>query len=154
MHLAIQGAAIIAVCLTFQKPPLPAIEQRVFDLVNDERAAQRLKALKPDERLAEAARSHARSMAQGGYFSHVDPVRGNLVERLSRAGIPWRKAAENLFTAQGYEDPAQRTVLGWMNSPGHRRNVLDREVTHAGAGAARAPDGTVYVVQIYVRPRT
>ncbi len=134
------------------QPPLAAIERRVFELVNQERTSRGLNALEWDQRLADAARSHARSMAQHRFFSHVDPTRGNLEQRLAAAKISWHKVAENLFTEKGFEDPAQRTVQGWMNSPGHRRNVLDRDLTRAGAGAGRAPDGTVYVVEIYIRP--
>lgn len=136
----------------YSQPPLAAIERRVFDLVNQERTSRGLSALHWDQRVADAARSHARSMAQGGYFSHVDPTHGDLEQRLAAAKISWHKIAENLFMEKGFDDPAQRTAQGWMHSPGHRKNVLDRDLTRAGTGAARAPDGTVYVVEIYVRP--
>ncbi len=155
----IRSLTLVAACWAGQtgrtdssSQPLWAIEERVFELVNQGRTSEGLKALKRDERLANAARSHARRMAQQGFFSHVDPERGDLIERLNQANIPWRKAAENLFTEKGYPDPAQRTVQSWMNSPGHRKNLLDKDVTHAGVGAARAPDGAVYVVEIYTRP--
>jgi uncharacterized protein YkwD len=132
--------------------PLAAIERRIFDLVNQERTSRGLNALAWDDRLADAALSQSRSMARRGYFSHVDPVRGDLAQRLKEAKIPWHRIAENIFTEKEFADPAQRTVQSWMNSPGHRRNVLDKELTRAGVGAARAQDGTVYVDQIFIRP--
>jgi uncharacterized protein YkwD len=160
MRRATRAVILLAACLTIQagqtnssERPVDAIERRAFELVNRERSLHRLKALEWDQRLADAARSHARRMAQHGFFSHVDPERGDLAERLKESKIPWRKTAENLFTERGFADPAERTVLGWMNSPGHRRNVLDKDLTRAGVGAARAPDGSVYVVQIYIRPQ-
>ncbi len=160
MHRAIRAVVLAAACLAVQagqtntsEQPVAAIERRVFELVTQERTSRGLNALEWDQRLAEAARRHARRMAGRGFFSHIDPDRGDLFERLKDAKIPWRKAAENLFDEKGYEDPAQRAIQGWMNSPGHRRNVLDKQLIRAGTGAARAPDGTVYVVQIYIRPK-
>jgi uncharacterized protein YkwD len=129
---------------------LSAIERRVSEFVNRERTSKGLKSLEWDQQLADAARSHARRMALRRFFSHADPELGDLFERLEDAKIPWRKAAENLFTEKGYEDPARQTIQGWMNSPGHRGNMLDKQITRAGTGAARAADGSVYVVQIYV----
>lgn len=160
MRRAIRAVVLAAACLAVQagqtntsEQPVAGIERRVSELVNQERTSRGLNALEWDQRLAEAARRHARSMAQRGFFSHDDPVRGDLFGRLGKAKIPWQKAAENLFNEKGYEDPAQQAIQGWMNSPGHRRNVLDKQLTRAGVGAARAPDGTVYLVQIYIRPK-
>ncbi|HOK48388.1 MAG TPA: CAP domain-containing protein [Bryobacteraceae bacterium] len=131
--------------------PLAVIERRVWELVNRERAELGLNALEWDDRLAAAAREHAARMAKYRFFSHSDPIRGNLSDRLKLARISWRKAAENLYAGKGPQDLAQAAVEGWMKSPGHRQNALDRDLNRAGTGATRAPDGTVYLVQIYIR---
>lgn len=158
MRRAVRTVLLPAACLAVwvgqpetPEQPLAVIERRVWEIVNQERTELGLKALAWDDRLAGAAREHAANMVRYRFFSHSDPIRGDLRDRLGKAKISWRKAAENLFAARGYEDPARAAVEGWMRSPGHRKNALDRDLTRAGAGAIRAPDGTVYLVQIYIR---
>jgi len=131
---------------------LAALERQVFQLVNNERTWRRLSALQWDERLTEEARRQARNMAERGFFSHVDPIRGDLPDRLKRAKIPWTHCAENLLQEQGYEDPARFAVLSWMKSPGHRKNILFKEVTRAGVGAARRADGTLFIAEVFTHP--
>jgi uncharacterized protein YkwD len=144
--------ALAVVCWAAPRDPkLTALERQVFLLVNSERTWRGLAALKWDEKLAEEARRQAHNMATRWFFSHVDPVRGDLPDRLSKAGISWSKCAENLFQEQGYGDPGRQAVLSWMKSPGHRKNVLDKELTHAGTGAAWRSDGTLFVAEIYTR---
>lgn len=132
---------------------LDALERRVFQLVNNERAWRGLAGLKWDDRLAAEARRHAGNMAAREFFSHVDPVRGDLPDRLKQDGIRWSHCAENLLQESGYEDAAREAVLSWMASPGHRKNILDKLVTHAGVGAARRPDGTLFLAQEFLQFR-
>ncbi|MGE5570649.1 MAG: CAP domain-containing protein [Rhodospirillales bacterium] len=158
MRRAARVMLLLAVCLAVwagqpetPEQPLAVIERRVWEILNQERVELGLKALAWDDRLAAAAREHAVNMVRYRFFSHSDPIHGDLRDRLAQAKISWRRAAENLFAARGPQDPARAAVEGWMKSPGHRQNALDRDLTRAGTGATRAPDGTVYVVQIYIR---
>jgi uncharacterized protein YkwD len=91
-------------------------------------------------------------MATRGFFSHDDPERGGPDRRLTRAGIPWRAVAENIYRQRGYRDPVARAVEGWMRSPGHRQNILNPEYTHSGTGVFISGDGTAYYTQIFLRP--
>jgi len=159
MHRAIPALVLACVCRAAQPagalprdPQLVSLERQVFELVNNERTYRGLSRLKWDDRLAAEARRQAANMATRYFFSHVDPVRGDLPERLTQARIPWSHCAENLFQELGYEDPARVAALDWMKSPGHRANILDKEVTHAGVGAARRSDGTLFLAQVFTQP--
>lgn len=99
--------------------------------VNQQRLAHGLKSLSPNAQLTAAAQGHARAMAEGDCFSHVCPGGTRLTDRLARAGYPYRMAAENI--AAGMASPKD-VVESWMNSRGHRRNILNAEAREAGAG--------------------
>jgi uncharacterized protein YkwD len=120
--------------------------------VNNERTYRGLPELQWDDRLAAVARRHASNMAARGFFAHVDPVHGDVADRLAKAGIAWSRFEENLLQEWGYEDSARSGVLSWMASPGHRKNILDKDVTLAGVGAARRADGTLFLAQEFIRP--
>jgi uncharacterized protein YkwD len=159
MLRAMAALALVSICPAAQParapardPQLTALERQVFQLVNNERTYRGLAELQWDDRLAAEARRQASNMAARGFFSHVDPVRGDVPDRLAKAGIPWSRFEENLLQQLGYEDPARFAVLSWMESPGHRKNILDKEVTHAGVGAARRGDGALFLAQEFIRP--
>jgi uncharacterized protein YkwD len=128
-------------------------EQRVFELGNRQRRKHHLRELLWSDEIGDEARRHSLRMAELGFFSHRDPERGELHERLSAAGLLYRAAAENLHYSRGYQDPAATAVDGWMESRGHRKNLLDSEFTRTGIGVARAKDGTWHATQIFLRPR-
>jgi uncharacterized protein YkwD len=128
------------------------LEQRIFDAVNRERASRGLEALAWHDALAAEARRHALNMAGRRFFSHTDPVRGSLPRRLRESGIRYRRSAENIFNEQGHPDSVAAAVEGWMSSEGHRRNILDPELTHTGVGTAVRGDGTRFFTQIFIRP--
>ena len=133
-------------------PRLAALERQVFQLVNNERTWRGLAELRWDDRLAALARRHASNMAARGFFAHVDPVHGDVPDRLAKAGIAWSRFEENLLEQWGYEEEARSGVLSWMASPDHRRNILDKDVTLAGVGAARHRDGRLFLAQEFIRP--
>jgi uncharacterized protein YkwD len=89
-------------------------------------------------------------MAQRDFFSHTDPERGDLAARMRTAGVRWRLLAENLFEQRGCADAVQCAVDGWLNSPGHKRNLLDAHYTDTGIGIASNKRGTVYYTQIFL----
>ena len=123
----------------------------VFDAVNRERVRRRGKALVWNEELAEAARRHSESMARNGFFSHVDPRRGDLGERLERAGIRYSACAENIYTQTGGRDAVDAACAAWMKSAGHRANILNPQYRDTGIGVAVKKSGEWFLTQIFLR---
>jgi uncharacterized YkwD family protein/spore coat assembly protein SafA len=107
------------------------VEQQVLQLVNQERSKQGLPALKMDWELQRTARVKSCDMAQKGYFSHTSPTYGSPFDMMKQFGINYRAAGENI--AKGQRTPAE-VMQAWMNSPGHRENILKRDFTHIGVG--------------------
>ena len=108
-----------------------AYESEVVRLVNEKRAAQGLKPLTQDWQLSRVARYKSDDMRSLGYFSHTSPTYGSPFEMMRSFGISYRTAGENI--AKGYKTP-EAVVAGWMNSPGHRANILNPAYTHIGVG--------------------
>jgi uncharacterized protein YkwD len=132
---------------------LRAMERSIFDAVNRERRRRRVGELEWDVQLAAEARRHSARMAAVGFYSHTDPVRGGLESRLNAYSIPWHECAENIFIEQGYEgDPAPRAVKNWLESPGHRKNMLSPLYTRSGVGAEVSADGVLCITQEFTRP--
>jgi len=129
----------------------PDFEQQLLDLVNSARVSTGLPPLKRVASLDDAARYHAADMAQDGYFYHnsYDLSAGNLVEmcawsvRVGSYYSGWNALAENI--AAGYASPAA-VMAGWMDSPGHRDNILSSSAWEIGIGyASGGPYGTYWV---------
>lgn len=109
-------------------------EDEVLRLVNVERGNAGCGALHMDSRLRKAARDFSALMAAKNFFDHVSPDGSTFVDRIARAGYPREQAAaENI--AYGYRDPAA-VMKGWMNSEGHRRNILNCSLKAIGVGLA------------------
>jgi uncharacterized protein YkwD len=128
------------------------LAKQIHRNINTKRKSLGLNALRWNEELAHEARRHAASMAKGRFLSHVDPRRGNLWERLDSAGVAWSKCSENIYKERGILDPAADVVAAWLNSPSHRKNMLDLWMVEAGVGVATQPDGSILVVQVYMYP--
>lgn len=126
-----------------------SIERRIFEAINQVRQENKLPALKWNAKIAEVARSHSSRMASKRFFSHDDPKFGGPDNRLSAAGIAWRLCGENIFEENGQADPVRAAVRGWMQSSGHRKNILSRGFTHTGIGVALGRDGTYTVTQMF-----
>jgi uncharacterized protein YkwD len=108
----------------------PDLEAQMLELVNEERRAAGLKPLAPDPELTEVARAHSADMFARGYFAHVSPDGQNPFDRMTRAGVNFRAAGENLALA-----PTVRIAhTGLMNSPGHRANILHTAFGRLGIG--------------------
>lgn len=127
-------------------------EQEVLRLTNQNRSQYGLRPLSSNGALHQAAASHSAEMLQRNYFSHTSPVAGRRMpsDRVRQAGINPRFVAENIFKCSGYslESAAAVTVQSWMDSPGHRRNILDSRATHVGIGLATQGDDIV-VTQVF-----
>jgi uncharacterized protein YkwD len=114
----------------------------VFRLTNVARVRQGLPAFRRDSRLDQAAMQYSRYMAAAGFFSHVGPNGSTMPRRLAAAGYRGMAMGENI--GMGYRTP-QAAVDGWMMSPGHRANILNRQFRDLGVGIAFArgvPFGT------------
>lgn len=106
-------------------------EQEVIRLVNEIRVENGLKPLTYDWELARVARFKSQDMKDNRYFAHNSPVYGTPFQMIHNFGITYRSAGENI--AKGYRTP-QAVVDGWMNSPGHRANILNSGFTRIGVG--------------------
>lgn len=137
--------------LAARYPPLPAhsLEDELLEESNRARLTRGLEPLKGDPHLALAARHHAAEMAELGYFSHESPhaETAGLLERLIYAGNPAQYVAENLALLPDTSRSAQQTTEGWLQSPGHRDNLLDPQHSHVGFGVAQR-DRQIIVVQV------
>ena len=146
--------ALLSVAPAYAAPysSLPAdvaLEAQLLTLTNQARLDNGVGTLAQDEGLAQAARHHAEEMARLGYFSHTSPVAENATvsQRVARSGSFVGMLGENLALV-GSTDTAQTTTTGWLESPGHRANLLNPTFTHVGFGTARYPDGRVVVAQV------
>jgi uncharacterized YkwD family protein len=110
---------------------LSQFEQEVVDLTNEERSKQGLQALQVDTNLSEVAREKSRDMATSNYFDHNSPNYGSPFDMMQQFGISYQTAGENI--AKGQRSP-QEVVDAWMNSEGHRANILNGNFTHIGVG--------------------
>ena len=108
-----------------------SFEQEVIRLVNEQRAKNGLSALTYDWELARVARYKSQDMKDNAYFAHNSPVYGTPFQMIRNFGISFRSAGENI--AKGYTTP-QAVMNGWMNSSGHRANILNANYTHIGVG--------------------
>ena len=120
-------------------------EQEVIRLVNEIRVQNGLKALTYDWELSRVARYKSQDMKDNKYFSHTSPVYGSPFQMIRNFGISFRSAGENI--AKGYATP-QAVVNGWMNSSGHRANILNANYTHIGVGYV---SGGNYWTQMFIR---
>lgn len=110
---------------------LSEFEQRVVELTNAERAKQGLPALKIDTELSKVARIKSEDMQKNNYFDHNSPTYGSPFDMKKKFGISYTSAGENI--AQGQRTP-EEVVQAWMNSAGHRANILNNGFTHIGVG--------------------
>ncbi|MEM9131318.1 MAG: CAP domain-containing protein [Actinomycetota bacterium] len=123
-----------------------AIQNEVLALINVERAAASCPALALDPSLNAAADGHSEDMAANGYFAHEDLAGNGPGARIAASGYAGANWAENIAT--GFPDPAG-VVTGWMNSEGHRANILNCAYVHMGIGYAVGGTGTVYWTQVF-----
>jgi uncharacterized YkwD family protein len=110
---------------------LSAYEQKVVDLTNQQRAKSGLPALKVDLSLSKVAREKSSDMQKNNYFSHTSPSYGSPFDMMKKFGITYKTAGENI--AKGQRSP-EEVVNAWMNSSGHRKNILSSNFTHIGVG--------------------
>jgi len=120
----------------------------IFSRVNAERAAFDLPDLVWDESAATAAYAHSWDMDARDYFDHVSPDGLDAGDRMEAAGVEWVAYGENI--AMGYQNPSE-VVAAWMQSPGHRANILNPSFTHVGVGIHSGPADGPWWTQDFFR---
>ncbi|MBM3235442.1 CAP domain-containing protein [Candidatus Poribacteria bacterium] len=144
-------------------------EARLFNLVNEQRVQHGKLLLQLRQDLVLVARKHSEDMRDRNFFAHVNPDGKDVSGRAKAAGIVYDAIGENLawssIPATQQIDPLQDTVIGWMNSPGHRANILDNlGYTHTGigiaikdsieeAGAQKIGIRAYYFTQVFLKPK-
>jgi len=112
-------------------------ERRVLEIVNEERALAGLAPVDMDVRLSEAAQLHSDDMGVNGYFSHTSQDGTTFDQRTVAASYtPWWALGENIAAGQ---DTPEEVMDAWMNSPGHRANILSSNFEHIGIGYVYVP---------------
>ncbi|MGD6992232.1 CAP domain-containing protein [Sutcliffiella horikoshii] len=106
-------------------------EKKVVELTNAEREKQGLAPLELDVELSKVAKDKSKDMQQNNYFSHNSPTHGSPFDMMKKYGIQYNTAGENI--AQGQQSP-EEVVNAWMNSEGHRANIMNENFTHIGVG--------------------
>jgi len=125
-----------------------SFEMQSFDLANATRVAMGLKPFEWDDRIAEIARKHSRDMAEREYFGHTNLMGQNPFDRMRSGGILYSKAAENI--AAGLPN-AIFAHAGWINSAGHRKNVLG-DTERLGVGVHLGGEMRTYYTQNFYSP--
>ena len=119
---------------------------QVLNLVNKERAKQGLQALTLSNELNSIANTKAADMRDNNYFDHTSPTYGSPFEMLQRFGVNYTAAGENIAAGQ---KSAEAVMTDWMNSSGHRANILNREYKELGVGYVTGGSYGTYWVQLF-----
>lgn len=121
-------------------------ESEVVRLVNIERTKMGLEPFTISSKLSDVARLKSQDMAVNNYFSHTSPTYGSPFDMMKKYGITYKTAGENI--AKGYLS-AQSVVNGWMNSAGHKANILNPSFKTIGVGAYKTSNNTIYWTQMF-----
>ncbi|PSN12779.1 CAP domain-containing protein [filamentous cyanobacterium CCT1] len=127
------------------------METLVYARINEIRQQEGLNPLQPNGPLAQVARQYSQRMADENFFGHIGPAGDGPAQRVSDANILYAMVGENLFTSTNAPDPAPLAVQGWMESPGHRANILRSGFTETGVGVWQRGN-TYYFTQLFMRP--
>lgn len=123
------------------------IEEEVVKLVNQERAKQGLKPLKSNWELARVARYKSQDMIDKKYFDHNSPTYGTPFQMMKSFGITYKTAGENIAAGQA---TANAVVQAWMNSEGHRKNIMSTSYTEIGVGYVKGGSYGHYWTQMFI----
>jgi len=124
-------------------------ENEVIRLVNIQRGNIGLPKLSTNWQLSRIARYKSQDMINKNYFSHISPTYGSPFNMMENFGLKFSAAGENI--AMGQQTPSS-VVTAWMNSPGHKANILNPSYTQIGVGLAKNSNGTCYWTQMFIKP--
>ena len=172
MEIVVQGpsgpevAALFPLYVGIERPAIPTVklhpaperyrtpedaETALLRLINKERLRQGLPALTPNEKLSTVAREHSMQLLADRHVAHRTSTTGSLLDRLRRSDIPFTRALENVSLSPSPEAAHER----FMDSPGHRLNVLDADVTVTGIGIAMergSQEDILAVTEVFIEP--
>lgn len=137
-----------------QKIKLPAMDKNrklegdVLVLVNKERAKRGIGPLVMNNNLRLLARMKSMDMRDKGYFSHYSPIYGSPFEMMTKYGVRYSAAGENIAMGQ---NSASAVMSAWMNSTGHRANILNPNFKEIGVGVAINKAGKIYWTQLFIK---
>ena len=141
-------------------PDIPAVERIIVEMTNALRSGKKLGEVHSNAQLEAAAGAYAQYLAKSKSFSHTADGR-EAGDRITAAGYDWCSVGENLAShldSNGFEsrELARLAVEGWLNSPGHRDNLLAPHMTEIGVGVAEAPGKhpKYIAVQLFARPKS
>ncbi|RDY23862.1 sporulation protein [Romboutsia maritimum] len=124
-----------------------AFQQEVLRLVNIERNNRGISSLVLNSSLSNVATMKSQDMINKNYFDHNSPTYGSPFDMMKQFGISYKTAGENI--AMGQSTPKE-VVTAWMNSEGHRKNILNSSFTDIGVGVAKNSNGTIYWTQMFI----
>jgi uncharacterized protein YkwD len=129
-----------------------AVERAAFELINQKRANNGLKPLAWSDELASIARLHSHNMAEQRFFSHRGLDDKLVSDRADDIGLKrWRAIGENIAFERGYQDPTEKAVQLWLDSPSHRQNLMNDDWRESAVGVAVAADGSYYFTQVFLK---
>jgi uncharacterized YkwD family protein len=123
--------------------------EAVLKLVNAERKKAGVQPLTLSEKLTSIANTKAKDMADKGYFSHQSPTYGSPFDMLKQFGVSYSYAGENIAAGQ---KTAEEVMNSWMNSSGHKANILNKNYTQIGVGFVRGGEYGTEWVQLFIKP--
>ncbi len=146
-------AAFIALARGGETPSLKLSEDEVklLELTNAERKKKEIPSLRPNPLLCHLARAHSANMARQAKMEHVLDGKTPF-DRLREAGYTFLRGGENIAACPAATSLAE-VMRAWMESKGHRENILSPDYTEIGVGLARDANGHVYYTQVFARPR-
>ncbi|GBE90375.1 hypothetical protein NCWK1_0091 [Nostoc cycadae WK-1] len=126
------------------------MEAAIRQGINQVRQQNGLQPLQNNEKLTQVARNYSHQMAQKKFFSHTGADGSTLRDRVRAGRINYWMVGENLFTSTNVPQPVPAAIKGWMNSPGHRANILRPVFRETGVGIWRVGN-TYYMTQLFLR---
>ncbi len=154
------ACVILANPAAAQTSNIDNLRKLALQLVNKSRAGQKLPPLKLEQKLNQPAQFHADDMLKRNYYAHSSPEGQTVAGRFEAAGgSRWLLMAENIAKCDGCAPPLTKDYVrqmhkGWMESPGHRANILHKGLNTFGFGMAAGQDGRLYAVQTFAGPGT
>ena len=121
-------------------------EKEVFDLINKQRTNNGLAALKNDSEVQRVARIKAQDMVDNNYFSHTSPTYGSPFDMLKSFKISYKTVGENIAGNSSNSS----AVTAWMNSSGHKANILNSNFNYTGIGVVSSPKYGKMYVQLFM----
>ena len=142
-----QTISLPSVQQTAKQEKEQTVEQQILRLVNDERSKAGLSNVEMDTSLSHTATLKSEDMRDHDYFNHTSPTYGSPFEMMKSFGIDYKYAGENIAAGQ---PSAESVMKSWMNSPGHKANILNKNYTHIGIGHVTGGKYSHYWTQQFI----